>query len=153
MVGEGGGCCVGSRNVTTTCFQSRVGSKLAWPLSTFFTKIDWVSLDWFGQFTASQPFQCLIVSIMNGFASLRFEFIIRKPSPRPGFWVAGGNNFHSSTQHFTPRLCVLDWLKNITASQPFQLLIISIMNGWRRLRLVCGCKDGRHIVFWGRGWG
>ena len=34
---------------------------------------DWVSTGWFGQFTASQPFQLLILSIMKWFESLRFE--------------------------------------------------------------------------------
>ena len=41
-----------------------------------FPRQDCMSLDWFGQFTASQPFQCLIVSIMNGCARLRFEVIM-----------------------------------------------------------------------------
>ena len=39
--------------------------------------------------TASQPFQCLIVSIMNGFARLRFEFITHNQCHTPTFelWV------------------------------------------------------------------
>ena len=49
-------------------------------------------------------------------------------------------------------LC-LDWFKNFTASQPFQLPIICIMNGWRRWRLVHGLKNGHHNVFFSHGWG
>eukprot|EP00956_Cyclotella_meneghiniana_P012440 scaffold17649_cov40-Cyclotella_meneghiniana.AAC.6 len=58
----------------------------------------------------------------------------------------GGGKISSSTQY--PRYishqdCVFsDWFKQMTASQPFQFLILSIMNGWRRLRLVCGLSNG-----------
>ena len=41
-----------------------------------FSHQDCVILDWLRQFTASQPFQCLVVSIMNGFTRLRYGFII-----------------------------------------------------------------------------
>ena len=37
---------------------------------------DWVTLDQSRQFIASQPFQCLNMSMMNGCARLRFEFIL-----------------------------------------------------------------------------
>eukprot|EP00956_Cyclotella_meneghiniana_P038531 scaffold155622_cov77-Cyclotella_meneghiniana.AAC.3 len=41
MVGDGGDCCVGSKTVITTYFSvTGGGSKLAWPLSTFHTKIE-----------------------------------------------------------------------------------------------------------------
>ena len=89
MVGEGGDCCVGSKIVTTTCFSVTGGVKVGLAL-VHFSHQDWVSLDWFGQFTASQPFQCLIVSMMNGFARLRFEF----------------NMYNSSTLLFTPKWCM-----------------------------------------------
>ena len=41
----------------------------------------------------------------------------------------------------------LDWVYNFTSSQPFQLLIISMMNGWGRLRLVYGLYNGHHNMF------
>ena len=37
---------------------------------------DGVIMDSFKTLTASQPFQCLIISIMNGFAWFRFESIM-----------------------------------------------------------------------------
>ena len=42
----------------------------------------------------------------------------------------------------------LDQFRNLTASQPFQSIIISIMNGWGRLRLGCGLYNGHHNVLW-----
>ena len=84
MVGEGWDWYLGSKMITTTCFRSRVGLKLAWPVFHFWHQ-DWVTADLFGQFTASQPFQCLNVSIMNGFAMLRFEFIIQGHHHTPAF--------------------------------------------------------------------
>ena len=47
----------------------------------------------------------------------------------------------------------LDWFKIFTASQPFQLLIISIMNGFARLRLVYGISNGHCSVFFSPGRG
>ena len=89
MVGDGWDCSTRSKMVTTTCFSVMGGVKDGLALSHF-SHQDWVSLNWFGQFTASQPFQCLIVSIMNGFARLRFEFIIHNHHCTPAFelWVA-----------------------------------------------------------------
>ena len=88
MVGEGGDWHMGSKMVASTCFSVKSGSKLALALGHF-SHQDLVSLDWFRQFTASQHCQCLIVSIMNGFASLRFEFIIHNHHHTPAFesWV------------------------------------------------------------------
>ena len=49
----------------------------------------------------------------------------------------------------------LDWFKNFVASQPFQslTLIMSMMNGWRRLWLVYVLYNGHHSVFLRCGWG
>ena len=77
MVGEGWDWCMGSKMVTTTCFSVTVGVEVGWTL-LHCTSQGWVSLDLFRQFTASQPFQYLIISIMNGFARLRLEFIMYK---------------------------------------------------------------------------
>ena len=33
------------------------------------------------------------------------------PSPHPGFWVLGGDNFGSSTLHFTPRCSIFGWIQ------------------------------------------
>ena len=43
---------------------------------THFSQPDWVSSGWFRQFTASQPFQSFIISILNGNIRLRLEFIL-----------------------------------------------------------------------------
>ena len=51
----------------------------------YFPRQDCVSLDRFGQFTASQPFQHLTVDIMNGCARLRFEFIVHNHHHAPAF--------------------------------------------------------------------
>ena len=88
MVREGWDWCMCSIMVTTTCFWGAGGVKVGFALIHFWHQ-DCVILDWFRQFTASQPFQCLIVSIMNGFARLRFEFITHNQCHTPTFelWV------------------------------------------------------------------
>ena len=53
-----------------------------------------------------------------------------EPSPHPCFWVAGGESLgilgpYVSHQHWA---CA-DWFSDFTASQPFQSLFISMMNG------------------------
>ena len=50
-----------------------------------FPRQDCVSLDRFGQFTASQSLQHFIVGIMNGCARLRFEFIVHNHHHAPAF--------------------------------------------------------------------
>ena len=122
-----------------------VGVKVGLPVFHFLPQ-NWVSLDWLGQFTASQPFQSLIISMMNSPARLRFEFIMYNHHHTPAFesWVATGFSPVPSFLH-KDGVC-LDWFKIITASQPFQHLIISMMNGWRRLRLVHMLYNGHHNV-------
>ena len=77
-----------SMMVTTTCFPVTGGVKVGLALVHFLHQV-WVSLDWFGQFTASQPFHSLTISMMNGFARLRFEFIIHNQRHTLAFesWV------------------------------------------------------------------
>ena len=75
MVREGWDWCMCSIMVTTTCFWGAGGVKVGFALIHFLHQ-DCVILDWFRQFTASQPFQCLIVSILNGCTRLIFEFAI-----------------------------------------------------------------------------
>ena len=43
---------------------------------------------------------------------------------------------------------LLDWFCDFTASQPFQSIITSIMNGWGRLRLGSGLCNGHHVRIW-----
>ena len=88
MVGEDCGWYMCSIMVTTTCFSVTGGVKFGLPASHLWHQ-DWVTLDWFGQFTASQPFQCLIISIMYSFAGLRSEFIFHNQRHTPTFesWV------------------------------------------------------------------
>eukprot|EP00956_Cyclotella_meneghiniana_P009421 scaffold13018_cov50-Cyclotella_meneghiniana.AAC.1 len=75
---------------------------------------------------------------MNGFESLRFEFIIHNHHHTPAFdlWVVT----ISAPVPYVPHQdgVFLDLPLSSTASQPFQLLIISVMNGWRRWRLAYG---------------
>ena len=120
------------------CSQ-RWGQKVGLAL-VHFSPQDSVSLDWVGQFTASQPFQYLIISIMNGWTRLRFEFIMYNHHHILLFdwWVV--TIFAPSPNVSHQDWVFWDWLKNITASQPFQLLIIGIMNGWIRWRLGVGSK-------------
>ena len=89
--------------VTTTWFSVTGGVKVGLPAFHFWHQ-DSVSSDWFGQFTASQPVHSLTMSIMNGFARLRFEFIIHNQRHTLAFesWVVT-INFGSSTQWFTTR--------------------------------------------------
>ena len=76
------------------------------------------------------------------------------PMPHPDFWVTGGDNFGSSIPYvsYQDGVC-FDWFVNVTASQPFQCLIISILNGWRRLRLVYVLYNGHHNMSFSHGWG
>ena len=39
---------------------------------------DWLSLDLFTLFTSAGPFQCLIISMMNGWIRLRLDIIVHK---------------------------------------------------------------------------
>ena len=65
-------------------FESGYGGKVGLAL-LHFSHQDWMTLDWFNNFTASQPFWCLIISIMNGFARLRFEFVVYNHHHTPDF--------------------------------------------------------------------
>ena len=102
MVGEGWDWYMGYEMVTTRCFSVMSGVKVGLAL-VHLSYQDWVTLDWFGQFTSAQPFQCLTISIMNGVASLRLEFIIHNHHHTSAFesWVV--TNSCSSTLRFTPR--------------------------------------------------
>ena len=88
MVGEGWDWYMGSKMVATMWFSLTGGVKVVQAL-VHFSHQGWVSLDSFGQFTSAQLLWCLIISIMNGFASLRFEFIIHNHHHTPAFesWV------------------------------------------------------------------
>ena len=127
MAGEGWDWCVGSKMVVTMCFSVMDGTKVGLPVFHFWHQ-DSVSLDWFGPFTASQSFQCLLISIMNGFARLRFEFIMYNQHHTPAFELRlvtisapGPYISHQDGVCF-------DWFRPFPASQPFQCLIESIMN-------------------------
>ena len=87
---EIGYCCVGYKMVTTMCFWVMDGVKVDGLPVFHFWHQDSVSLDWFRQFTPSQPFQYLIISIMNGFARLRlFVFIMYKQHHIPRLFSHG----------------------------------------------------------------
>ena len=93
------------------------------------------------------------MSILNGFARVRMEFIIHNQGHTPIFesWVVMVSAQVPYVSH--PDGVCLNWFKNFTTSQPSQCLIISIMNGWTRLRLVCMLYNGHHSVCFSHGWG
>ena len=93
---------LGPKMVTTTYFWVRCGVKVGLAL-VHFSRQDWVSLDWFRQFSASQLLSCLITSIMIGFARLRFESVMYNHHHTPSFelWVV--TILAPATLHFTPR--------------------------------------------------
>ena len=111
-------------------------------------------MSWYGQFTASQPFHSLTISIMNGFARLRSEFTMYNLRHTPTFksWVV------MISAQVLPYISHQDrmfsvWFKQLTpASQPFQNIIISIRNDWRRLRLVYVLYNGHLNVFFSHVW-
>ena len=88
MVGEGWDWCMCSIMVTTTRVSVVGGVKVDLAF-VYFSHQDWVSCNWLGKLTASQPSHSLTISIMNGFASLRFELIIHNHHNTPAFesWV------------------------------------------------------------------
>ena len=133
MVGEGWDWSAGSEMSTTTWFSATDEAKVG-----HFWHQGWVCLDWFGQFSASQPFHWLIVSMMNGFARLRFEFNTYNNHHTPAFEASMATRSAPVPYFSHQDGACLDWFKNITASQPFQHLTMSMMNGWRWWRLLCG---------------
>ena len=94
-----------------------------------FPRQDCVSLDRFGQFTASQPLQCLIVGIMNGCARLRFEFIVHNHHHAPAFELGLDDSSGSSTLRFTPRWSIFEFIQEfhsfstLPTSQQVQLTL------------------------------
>ena len=115
MVGEGGDWYMGSEMVTTSVFESLLGSKLAWRVFHFWDQ-DWVTLDWFRQFTASQPLQCVIVSIMNGCASWRFGFIKYNHHHTVTFGSWAETISVEGPYCFTLRLCVFKLIQQFHSS-------------------------------------
>ena len=119
---------MGAETVTTTYFPALRGYKFGLA-HTYFSNPGCVCTDWFMQFTASQPFQCVIISIMNGWRRWRLEFILQNRPHTPAFEspvvkvsVPGP---YISHQHWA---CT-EWFSHFAASQPYQSLFISMMNG------------------------
>ena len=151
MVRHGWDWCMVSKMATTTCFLVASGYKFGLS-QTYFSPQDWVCTDWFRQFTASQPFQCVIISIMNGWRRWRLEFTL--------------HNHHHTLLFESQRVKILalgpyvshqvwactDWISHFISAQPFQSLIISIMNDCTRLRLVYDHWDSHHKPFSGYEW-
>ena len=125
-------------------FSHGLRSKLSCLYSTFYTKIEWFWTDSCNS-QHHQPFHLPTISIMNGYARLRFEFIMYNQCHTLAFelWVATRSAPEYPTFH-TKMVYVLlvqeyhsistlptsnlkyEWLEKveiITASQPFQHLI------------------------------
>ena len=123
---------MGSRMVITTYFPALRGYKFGLA-KTYFSNPDCVCTDWFMQFSASQPFQCVIITIMNGCARLRFEFILQNRHHTPAFespvvkiMVHGPYDSHQ-------QWVFAEWFSQFTASQPLKSLFIGMINvrhGW-----------------------
>ena len=94
---------MGSRMATTTHFYVMSGYKFGLA-HTHFSQPDWVSSDWFRQFTASQPFQSFTISILNGKTRLRLEFILSNHHHIPTFESRAVKISALRSLHFTPRL-------------------------------------------------
>ena len=75
---------MGAEMVTTTYFPALRGYKFGLAQS-YFSNPDCVGADWFRQFTTSQPFQCVIISIMNDLRRWRLEFILHHRHHTPAF--------------------------------------------------------------------
>ena len=109
---------------------------------------DYVFSGWLKNITASQPFQLLIIGIMNGWIRWRLG-VGSKMVTTTWFAVKDGVKKLACGHRplFTPRYSVsLDWVGQFTASQPFQYLIISIMNGWTRFRFEFIMYNHHHIL-------
>ena len=120
---------MGTETVTTTYFPALRGYKFGLAHHTYFSNPGCVCTDWFMQFTASQPFQCVIISIMNGWRRWRLEFILQNRPHTPAFEspvmkISVPGPYIS----YQPWACA-EWFSHFTASQPFQSLFISMMNG------------------------
>ena len=114
--------------VTTTHFQVMSGYKFGL-VHTHFSQPDWVSSGWFRQFTASQPFQSFIISILNGNIRLRLEFILNNQHCTLTF-ESREVKMRMGSLHLKSRLSIwTDRFSHFISAQPFQSLIISIMNG------------------------
>ena len=132
--------------VTTTYFPALRGYKFGLG-HAYFLNPNCVGADWLRQFTASQPFQCVTITIMNGWRRWTLEFILHHHHRTLAFesWVMKilVHGPYISYQDRAGR----DWFSHFTASQPFQSLFISILNGLTWLRLVYGHRNGHNNLF------
>ena len=132
--------------VTTTYFPALRGYKVGLA-HAYISNPDCVRLEWFRQFTASQPFQYIIISIMDGWRRWRLEFILYNRHHTPAFELPLMKILvHGPYISYQDRAC-RDSFSHFTASPPFQSLFTSIMNGLTWLRLVYGHRNGHHNLF------
>ena len=83
-------------------FHSRVGTKLAWPYCPLFTS----RLSEFGLIWAIHISSTLSMShckYNEWFCKLEIWIHHPQPSPHPGFWVMGGDDFGIRNLRFTPK--------------------------------------------------
>ena len=84
---------------------------------------------------------------MNGWRRWRLEFILHNRHHTPAFEsLVMKILVHGPYISYQDRAC-RDWFSHFTASQPFQSLFTSIMNGLTWLRLVYGHRNGHHNLF------
>ena len=92
-------------------------------------------LGWIGNFMASQPFQSIITSIMNGWRSWDWVVGSETVTTTCFGWRLGVKLASVLYSTFTQRLRDFGWFRHFTASQLFQCIIVSMMNACARLRL------------------
>ena len=68
----------------TSAFESQVMVAILVP-GPYVPHPDWLCLDWFKPFTSAWPFQCLIMSIINGQTRMRLGFIAHNHHHSPTF--------------------------------------------------------------------
>ena len=109
-------------------FWSWVGTILALSKSTFCTQIEYVHTDsW--QFTASQPFQSLIISILNGCARMRLEFTFHNQHHTLIFESQVVKILLQGPYVLHQDWACTNWFRHFISALTFQSVILSIMNG------------------------
>ena len=121
MLGEGEDWCMDSIMVTTPWFSVIGGAKVGLPVFHFWHQ-DSVSFNWFVNFTASQPFQHLIISIMNRWRRLRLVYVLYNGHYKVVFSQGRGQSCLACIPLFTPRLSefgLLIWAIHSISTLPF----------------------------------
>ena len=118
-------------------FQPWEGTNSAWPIYLLFKPK--LCLYWLIQAIHSIPTLPMCHYKYNEWLE-KVEIGIHPPQPSPhsNFWVEGGEIWIQGPYVSHQVWVCTDWISHFISAQPIQSLIISIMNGYTRLRLVHG---------------